>query len=403
MKGGAMAPATTDIDIYCDEVLTDPYPTYVALRQQAPAIFMTAHNSYMLTRYDECRAALKNWAVFSSAQGVMMNDPLNQIMAGRILLCTDGTRHGQLRATVAAPLTMRALADVRAEIDNEAVQLVERLVAAETFDVVRDLAEFLPVRIVSTLVGIPEEGRDRMVEWGSAVFNSIGPLNDKSNEGFRLRDEMNEFLTTRCTRETLTPGGWAIALYEAADRGDINPDDPARLMNDYMGPALDTTINATASMMWLFAKHPDQWDLLRQRPDLASNAIDEVLRLETVIQGFARHTTADYQVGDTTIPAGSRVLISYGSANRDDRTFAGPDRFDIERTNASDHLGLGYGSHSCPGGHLARMEMRALLHALIPRVERFELGPIERKLNNVIRGLATCIVTTVPSGYQRTA
>jgi cytochrome P450 len=156
-------------------------------------------------------------------------------------------------------------------------------------------------------------------------------------------------------------------------------------------------------MIWLFAKHPDQWDLLRQRPDLASNAIDEVLRLESVIQGFARHTTADYQVGDTTIPEGSRVLISYASANRDDRKFADPDRFDIERTNASDHLGLGYGSHSCPGGHLARMEMRALLHALIPRVERFELGVTERKLNNVIRGLATCIVTTVPSGSQRTA
>ena len=260
-----------------------------------------------------------------------------------------------------------------------------------------DLAHHLPVTIVSTLVGVPEAGRERMVEWGGAVFNAFGPLNQRATEGLALVGEMTEFLTNGCTRDKLTPGGWAMGLHEAADRGDIGADDPTMLMNDYMGPALDTTINATSNMIWLFATHPDQWQLLRERPELGGNAINEVLRRESVIQGFARHTTEDHRFDEVTIPAGARVMISYGSANRDDRQFADPDRFDIERANANEHLGLGFGSHSCPGGHLARMEMRALLDALIPRVQRFELGATERKLNNVIRGLNTCFVTAIPA------
>jgi cytochrome P450 len=118
-----------------------------------------------------------------------------------------------------------------------------------------------------------------------------------------------------------------------------------------------------------------------------------VLRIETVIQGFSRVLTEDHTVDGVTMPAGARVLILYGSANRDERQFDDPTRFDITRANASEHLGLGFGTHSCPGGNLARMEMRALLEALLPRVERFELGEVVPKLNNVLHGLGTCMVT----------
>jgi cytochrome P450 len=387
---------STDHDLFCDDALTDPYPIYDELRAQGGAVWMTAHNAFVLTRFDECREALRNWAVFSSANGAMMNDPLNEMFSGQILLCTDGVQHGRLRSAIGAPLTTKALADVREQIDTEAERLVERLVAVGEFDAVRDLAYHLPVSIVSTLVGIPEAGRERMVEWGGAVFNLFGPMNGRANEAFPLVGEMSGFIENECQRENLSPGGWGMGLYEAADRGDIAPDDPAKLMTDYMVPSLDTTINATSNMVWLFANNPDQWDLLRERPDLASNAISEILRIESVIQGFSRFTTVDHDVDDVTIPAGSRVFVSYGAANRDPHKFTDPARFDIERSNASDHLGLGYGAHSCPGGHLARMELRALITALLPRVERFEIASVSRKLNNVIRGLGACHVRTIP-------
>jgi cytochrome P450 len=154
-------------------------------------------------------------------------------------------------------------------------------------------------------------------------------------------------------------------------------------------------------MIRLFAEHPDQWTLLRSEPEHMLNAINEVLRLETVITGFSRVLAADHTVDGVTMPEGSRVLVLYSSANRDEQHFTDPDVFDITRSNAGEHLGLGFGTHSCPGGNLARMEMRALLEALLPRVERFELVEYAPKLNNVLHGPDRCVVTVEPSTEDR--
>ncbi len=392
-----MQAPTTAHDLYSDELLNDPYEVYDELRSQGAAVWMEAHQAYVLPRYDGCREALRTWKVFSSAHGVMMNDPINQALGGRVMLCTDGEQHARQRVVVAAPLTLKALTDVRSYIESEAVALVDRVVAGETFDAAGEFAHHLPVTIVGSLVGVPEAGRDRLVEWASAAFNTIGPINQRTIASFPLIEEMNAFVEQECTREKVTPGSWSAGLWDAADRGDLAAHEPQIQINNYLGPALDTTIHSTTNMIWLFARHPDQWALLRRRPELVPDAINEVLRIESVIQGFSRFTTENYELDGIPIPAGSRTLVLYGSANRDDRHFADPTRFDIERFNAGDHLSLGHGSHACPGGHLARMEMRALLEALLPKVERFELIESSRAINNVIRGLATCTVKVKPA------
>jgi cytochrome P450 len=121
------SPATTR-DLYSDELLLDPYPMYEELRSQGSVVWMEAHGAYVLPRFEECRDALRNWRVFTSSQGVMMNDPINQMLGGQVMLCLDGEAHTKLRTIVGAPLTPKALADVQAEIDLEAIGL-ERLVA----------------------------------------------------------------------------------------------------------------------------------------------------------------------------------------------------------------------------------------------------------------------------------
>lgn len=166
-------------------------------------------------------------------------------------------------------------------------------------------------------------------------------------------------------------------------------------MNDYMGPALDTTINATTNLIWLLAHHPDQWDLLRADPALIPNAIDEALRLESPIHSFSRCTTEDTELGGVTIPGGSRIAISFAAANRDRLVFPEPERFDVTRPNASEHLALGHGRHACPGGHLAKMEIRALMRELVERVQRMEVVDEHRRLNNSIRGLDRLVVRVV--------
>ena len=392
---GTVAAPTSDLELYSDDALLDPYPRYQELRDLGGAVWLEAYGLYALSRFADCREALRNWPVFSSAQGVMMNDLMNQTLIG-IVLCADGEEHAAMRKVIGGPLTPQALAAVRTSITEEAERLVERLVAQGTFDAATELAHHLPVTIVSSLVGLPEDGREHMLEWADANFNCFGPMNQRTEEAFPVVREMVDYAFTECVPGKLTPDGWAAGIWAAAERGDIPAEKPPLMMNDYMGPSLDTTIFATANMIWLFARHPDQWTLLRERPDLMLNAINEVLRIETVIQGFSRVLTEDHTVDGTTMPAGSRVLVLYGSANRDERQFADPARFDITRANASEHLALGFGAHSCPGGNLARLELRALLTALLPRVERFELVEAVPKLNNILHGLGTCVVTVGP-------
>ncbi len=392
---GTVAAPTSDLELYSDDALLDPYPRYQELRDLGGAVWLGAYGLYALSRFADCREALRNWPVFSSAQGVMMNDLMNQTLTG-IVLCADGEEHAAMRKVIGGPLTPQALAAVRTAITEEAERLVERLVAQGTFDAATELAHHLPVTIVSSLVGLPEDGREHMLDWADANFNCFGPMNQRTEEAFPVVQQMVGYAFGECVPGRLTPDGWAAGIWAAAERGDIPMEKPPLMMNDYMGPSLDTTIFATANMIWLFARHPDQWTLLRERPDLMLNAINEVLRIETVIQGFSRVLTEDHTVDGTTMPAGSRVLVLYGSANRDERQFADPARFDITRANASEHLGLGFGAHSCPGGHLARLELRALLTALLPRVERFELVEAVPKLNNILHGLGTCVVTVGP-------
>lgn len=389
-------PSTT-IDLWTDEALSDPYPVYAQLREIGPIVWMETYDAFVITHFEPARAALRAWSTFASGNGVFMNDPTNEALAGRLMLCTDGERHTRLRRVVAAPLTPKALEDVRSHIDIEAAALVQRLVDAGRFDAATDLAEYLPVEIVSSLVGVPEAGRERLIEWATAAFNASGPLNERCLASLPMVSEMTEFIEQQCVPGQLRPGGWADRVWRAADAGQLEPYEPPSLMNDYMAPALDTTINGTTNLVWLLAHHPDQWDLLRSDPTLIPNAIEEALRLESPIQSFSRSTTEDTDVAGVDVPAGSRVLILFGAANRDPLAFESPDTFDIARSNANSHLALGHGRHACPGGHVARLEIRALMSELVQRVEQLRVVEEHRRLNNSIRGLDRLVVDVTTS------
>ena len=160
------------------------------------------------------------------------------------------------------------------------------------------------------------------------------------------------------------------------------------MMIDYMGPSLDTTICAINNAVWLFANNPDQWDLVREDQRLIPSAINEVLRYDAPIQGFSRYVARDLDMDGVLLPAGSRAIVFYGAANRDERKYPDPDRFDVLRRPA-DHLGFGAGPHACVGMNLARIEMVALFTALAKRVRRFTIEEQEPLLNNVLRGFKT--------------
>lgn len=177
----------------------------------------------------------------------------------------------------------------------------------------------------------------------------------------------------------------AHELLTAADAGKLSHAECAPLMIDYIAPSLDTTISAISSALHLFATHPQQWQLLKDEPTLIPNAVNEVIRFESPLRAFARHTRCETEVAGVQIPEGARVLVIYASANRDEREWDNPETFDIRR-DANRHLGFGQGAHACAGQSLARLETSAMLRALVDRVDRIEpTAEPTWAINNIIR------------------
>jgi cytochrome P450 len=381
----------SDLDLYSDETLLEPYGVYRELRDTAPAVWLTKYDMFVLPRYKEVRDALKNWQVFSSAQGVAMNENTN--VAGRgTTLMSDKPEHDALRGIVGKPLLPSAIRDLTDEVSAEAEALAERLLKRGTFDAVSDLSWHLPLAIVSNLVGLPEAGRERMLAWAAATFNCLGPANPRLFDALPAMQEMVTYAFTEAVPGKLKPGSWGAAIYEAADRGEVPHEQCGALMIDYLGPSLDTTVFGISNAIYLFGRHPEQWDALRTDPSLMTSAINEILRIESPIAGFSRYVTEDYDMEGVTLPRGSRAIVLYASANRDERKWEDPERFDIRR-RAADHLAFGVGVHACLGMHLAKLEMQSLLNALLKRVRRFELGESKRALNNLLRGFESMQVT----------
>ncbi len=382
---------TSDLDLYSDEVLAEPYEHYRRLREAGPAVWLERHNVWVVARYDSVRAVLRDWKTFSSASGVAVNDVLNTAMRGNTLN-SDPPLHDLLRNVVASRMTSQALRPTKEMIDQRAEALVERLVTQHSFDAVEDLAQALPLSIVPDFIGLPHEGREHLLDWAEATFNAMGPMNERCADAVKKLPELFGYARQLAVSGNLQPGSFGAGVLEAQRDGRITEAQCPQLFTAYLVPSVDTTISAVGSAIWLFGRYPDQWDQVRANPSLIPNAFEEVLRLESPLQSFSRLATSDYDVEGISIPAGSRVVVLFASANRDERKWEQADSFDVTR-NTSGHLGFGYGVHLCAGASLARLEGQAILGALARRVERFELGKSTRKLNNVIRSLRTLVVT----------
>ena len=286
------------------------------------------------------------------------------------------------------PLTPTRLKELRPRIAAIADQLVERLCSIGGFDAATDLAEHLPLTVVSELVGLPDDGKADMLSWAKASFNANSPTGcPLSAEALPRMKEAMAYMSAPELPQRLRSGGWAAELYESCQRGEISEARFRQLLPAYVFPSLDTTILATSSLVWLFANYPEQWTKLREKPALIARAISEGLRLEGPIRQLTRVTTHETEVAGVRIPRDVRVHLMIGAANRDERRYANPDQFDIERDNA-DHLGFGHDRHICAGMNLARMEMTCLIEALLKRVKRFEVVREERAYS-VLRGFAS--------------
>jgi cytochrome P450 len=376
----------SDIDLFSDAALDNPYPLYRTLRDIGPAAYLDRHECWFIGRYDELRRALGDWQTFSSAHGIGLNPIINTAWANA-LICIDPPLHTQMRTFLIERLSPRALKPVEDIIDRRAAELADRIARRGTFDAVTDVAHELPVNVIMDLIGWPEAVRGSLLEMAEGSFNACGPENARMRGALPRLEAMMTLIARIYDAGTLAPGGFGSTIADAARRGEIPREAAIGLLAGYVVAAFDTTINGIASGIWLFAAYPEQWDRLRAEPALVMRAFNEILRMETPIQNFSRVAKRAVDLGDgVVIPEGARVIVSYAAANRDERHFDDPERFDIKRARV-DHLAFGHGNHACAGQGLARLEAHAVFKALAARVKRFELTttPV-RQINNITRG-----------------
>ncbi|WP_196781000.1 cytochrome P450 [Nocardioides sambongensis] len=196
---------------------------------------------------------------------------------------------------------------------------------------------------------------------------------------------MAGWVNDQCARDMLTADGFGARIWEAADRGDITHEQAPLIVRSLLTAGVDTTVHALGAVIEGFLSAPEQWDVLRRDPGRARIAFDEAIRWASPVQTFFRTATTDVPLGDTVIPAGHKILMFLGAANRDPRRWSEPDRFDLSR-DPSGHVGFGMGLHQCVGQHVARLEAECVLRALAERVRAIEpAGEPRRHLNNTLR------------------
>ncbi len=351
---------TFDRDLFDETSLVDPFDDYRRLRDAGPVVRLERPDVFAIGRFADVQAALRNAAVLISGEGVGFGAAFNA-PKGRNVLQTDGDVHRRMRGTLIRPLMPTALREIRPDLKALVATRVVALKGRGSFDAMKKLAAFLPVEAVSHLVGLPSVGRERMLDWAAAAFNVIGP--DQFPADVATLAEAFAYLSA-LREDEVRDGSWAAALFAAAEKGRLSHAEAMAAISAYVIPSLDTTILAKGHLLNNLAGNPAQWKLLRERPDLIPAAVLEGVRHNAVIRWFGRIATADYAVGESVIPRGARVMLLYGSANRDERRYDDPDRFDITR-DARDHLAWGTGPHMCAGMHLARIEMEVLLEALV--------------------------------------
>ena len=383
-------------DLYSRSAILDPYPHYARLRSLGPVVRLARHDVYALPLYAECKAALLDDATFTSGSGVGLNPVTNRFSRGTTLN-SDGDQHDERRKLVAHRLTPRALRVMQDQVDAQAEQVVDAALERGRIDGVADLALALPMSIVPDLIGWPEEGRDRLLRWGAATFDVLGPINGQAMRSVVPSIQMLRFARHVAKDRALRPESLGADLLRAVDEGRLDAAGCPKLLVDYLAPSIDTTLSAIASALYLFARHPDQWQALRADRSLLSNAINEVVRLESPLRAFSRKVAHDVTLAGAQLPAGSRVLVLYASANRDELVWDRPDEFDITR-DATHQLGFGYGTHGCAGQGLARLETRAILGHLLDKVDRLHVTdePVWA-VNNIIHRLERLPLELIPA------
>lgn len=375
------------LDFLSPSVRADPYPHYAAMRRSSPVCQVDPGGMWAVSRWDDVLFVLKNPALFSSQGFKAVLEPpwtgYNPI--GHSMLALDPPMHTRLRGLVSRAFGASTTSRLAPRVERRAEELSEAI--AGEVDFVEAFATPLPAFVIGEILGLDPALHVHFKRWADDIV-SIAPEPPSEAHAAEVRttiEELSRYLRDVVAARRREPADDTVSalLRAEVDGQSLTEREIVDFLVLLLLAGLETTANLLGNAMRLFAKRPELWERLRASPALAAPFVEEMLRYDGPGHSLPRIATADVTLAGVTIPQGSLVLALLASANRDERRFAEPDRFDLER-GAQGGLAFGHGIHFCIGALLARMEARIALEVLTRRFHGVELRAGEIRYNRTL-------------------
>ncbi|GAA2943959.1 MULTISPECIES: cytochrome P450 [Streptomyces] len=382
--------------------LADPYPAYAELRAKGRVHYYEPTNQWLVPHHADVSALLRDRRLGRTYQHRFTHEEFGRTappqehepfhtLNDHGMLDLEPPDHTRIRRLVSKAFTPRTVERLKPYVRGLADDLASALVTAGGGDLLKDVAEPLPVAVIAEMLGIPESDRTPLRPWSADICGmyELNPSEETAAKAVRASAEFSDYLRELIAARRKEPGDDLISgLIEAHDEGDrLTEQEMISTAVLLLNAGHEATVNSTVNGWYALFRNEAQLAALRADHTLVPSAVEELMRYDTPLQLFERWVLDEIEIAGTTIPRGAEIALLFGSANHDPAVFTAPDRLDLTRTD-NPHISFSAGIHYCIGAPLARIELAASMTALLEKAPALRLAEEpQRKPNFVIRGL----------------
>lgn len=381
--------------------LNDPWPTFARMRRESPLYYYEPLDTFVVTRHEDVREVTKDPSLFVNSRGLFLNDIKYAPQAGDDMLTdsffpkggeqvgtTDPPRHAELRRVLAPAFSSATIRKLKAPLEAEVASILDDVVSGETVDWI-PYASLIPIKASSALIGLPDADADAVQFWSDELEKLGGTLTlEELQAAAKEFSSLQAYILEVLADKRRNPGDGDLIttlLQQELDNEQVSEANVVMFAMTMLAAGSDTTRALLAGLIYALARHPEQWDLLREDRSRIPLAVEEGLRWVTPARAFLRTASRDTEVNGQAVRNGQHTYLMYMAANRDEDVFPHADRFDVTRAESVKHLALGAGAHACAGSRLLRLEAPIVLNALLDRFSRVEVAGDPTPVIHLIR------------------